>query len=97
MLEIKPGSRFSLAENIILQAIPEVDHYYAFDTGNGNHYELNRTAFEVIQKISSNLSFSELTRGFIYEYGLQPDQAKADLSHIIDFAVNNKIIREVFS
>lgn len=95
MLEIKPENRFSLAESIILQAIPELEHYYAFDTENGDHYELNRTAFEIIQDISPSFNFAELTRKFIDEYGLHPEQAEADLYEVIRFAVDNKIIREV--
>jgi len=32
MLEIKPGSQFALEEEITIQAITELDHYYAFNT-----------------------------------------------------------------
>jgi hypothetical protein len=44
MLALTPDSRFKLAEDTLLQALPDLDHYYAFNTTDGDNFKLNHTA-----------------------------------------------------
>ena len=94
MLVLKPTTRFALEDNITLQSISELDHYYAFDIKSGDHYQLNHTAHWVIGSIEKGLTFQELTDKFAGDYGLSPDRAKKDLIQVIQFALENKIIKE---
>ncbi|MFZ2634335.1 MAG: PqqD family protein [Desulfosalsimonadaceae bacterium] len=97
MLEIKPTTRFALEDNLILQDISELDHYYAFDTKNGDHYQLNHTAHWVLESIGNGVSFQGLLDKFTQVYDLRQEEAMNDLLEIIQTAFENHIIKEVVS
>lgn len=97
MLAINSGTRFILAEGISLQSIPELDHYFAFNTSTGDHFKLNHTAHWVLESIGSEMSFQELVDKFAKEYDLSQNTAREDLSEIIRYAFENQIIKEVSS
>lgn len=97
MLAIDPDTAFVLAEGISLQSIPELEHYFAFNTSTGDHFKLNHTAHRVLEAIGSETSFQGLVDKFAKEYDLRQDIAKEDLSEIIRYAFENQIIKEVSS
>jgi hypothetical protein len=97
VLAINSGTRFILAEGISLQSIPELDHYFAFNTSTGDHFKLNHTAHWVLESIGSEMSFQELVDKFAKEYDLSQNTAREDLSEIIRYAFENQIIKEVSS
>lgn len=95
MLALKPTSRLALTDDIMLQGIPEVDHYYAFDTKTGHHYQLNHTAHWVLKSIGNRTTFQKLLDMFAKTFELSKDTAENDLSEIIHNALENHIIKEV--
>ncbi len=95
MLAINSHTKFALAEGISLQSIPELEHYFAFNTSTGDHFKLNHTAHWVLEAISSETSFHELVDKFTKEYDLSQETAKEDLSEIIRYALENNIIKGV--
>lgn len=95
MLAINSDNIFVLAEGISLQSIPELEHYFAFNTSTGDHFKLNHTAHWVLESIGSETSFHGLIEKFAKEYDLSQDTAKEDLSEIIRYALENNIIKEV--
>ena len=97
MLAIKPTTRFALEDNITLQGISELDHYYAFDIKNGDQFQLNHTAHWVLESIGSSTIFQELLDKFAKVYDLRQDIAEDDLLEIIRNAFENNIIKEVTS
>lgn len=92
MLEIDQSAGFALSENIILKAFPETGQYYAFDTRNGDHFNLNTTAHWVLNKLAHTDNFGILAEGFAVEFGLKKEDALRDLAELIEFALENKII-----
>ena len=97
MLAIKPTTRFALEDDITLQGISELDHYYAFDIKNGDQFQLNHTAHWVLESIGSSTTFQELLDKFAKVYDLQQHTAQDDLLEIIGNAFENHIIKEVTS
>ena len=97
MLVLKPTTRLTLEDNITLQGISELDHYYAFHIKSGDHYQLNHTAHWVLKAISDGTSFQELLDKFAKVFDLRQDTAQEDLSEIIRNAFENHIIKEVIS
>ncbi|GBE51623.1 hypothetical protein BMS3Bbin14_00077 [bacterium BMS3Bbin14] len=95
MLAINSDTKFVLAEGISLQGIPELEHYFAFNTSTGDHFKLNHTAHWVLEAIGSETSFQGLIDKFAKEYDLSQDTAQEDLSEIIRYALENSIIEEV--
>lgn len=95
MLEIVPETRFVLSEEIIIQSLPELDHYYAFNINTGDHFQLNETAWWVLKQIIGGIAFSELSKRFSQNFDLSLVSANQDLTEAINYALDNKIIEEV--
>ena len=95
MLAINSDTQFVLAEGISLQSIPELEHYFAFNSSTGDHFKLNHTAHWALAAFGSATSFQGLVDKFAKEYDLSQETAKEDLSEIIRYALENNIIQEV--
>jgi hypothetical protein len=95
MLAIKPDARLTLAEGIMLQAIAELDHYYAFNITGGDQFKLNYTAYWVLETIRNGVNFQSLINEFAKKFDLEAEKAKEDLVGVIQFALENNIIVEI--
>ena len=95
MLALNPDSHFEMEEDILLQALPELDHYYAFNTKDGDNFKLNHTAHWVLAAIGSGVNYSEILQGFSKEFDLDVKTAEQDLKEVLQHALENKIIKEV--
>ncbi len=95
MLALKADTRLALAEDIMLQAIPELDHYYAFNVANGDHFELNHTAYWVLETIGQDVTLRQLRERFESQFHIDPGIADEDLAEVLGFGIENHIIREV--
>ncbi|MFX0197166.1 MAG: PqqD family protein [Candidatus Hodarchaeota archaeon] len=95
MLAMNSDTRLSLAEDVIIQSIPELDHYYAFNIKNGDHFQLNQTAYWVLEAIGSGVIVGELSVRFAEAFELNRETAEIDLCETIEFAMENNIIKEV--
>lgn len=94
MLALKPDTRLVLGEDIMIQAIPELDHYYAFNVKNGDHFELNHTAYWVLEAIGQGVRLAELRPRFAERFELNAEIVEKDLAEVISFGVENHIIKE---
>lgn len=95
MLDLKPDQRLALGDEVLLQGIPELDHYYAFNVDTGDQYELNSTSHWVLETIGEGIKTADLCNRFATEFQIDPDQAAADLAEVITFALEANIIKEV--
>ena len=95
MLALNPDRRYQLEDDIILQALPELGHYYAFNTKDGDNFKLNLTAHWILSAIGSNVNYSELLLGFSKKFDLVGKTAEQDLKEVLQHALENKIIKEV--
>lgn len=94
MLAIKEETRLTLGDGIALQAIPELDHYYAFNTISGDQFQLNHTAYWVLEAIQDGVDFHNLLTKFASAFDLNENEGKRDLIEVLNFAFDNKIIKE---
>ncbi|OPY77646.1 MAG: hypothetical protein A4E65_02660 [Syntrophorhabdus sp. PtaU1.Bin153] len=97
MLEVDQSAQFALSEDILLKAFPEISQYYAFDTRNGDHFNLNVTAHWVLDRIANGDSFRLLMESFATEFDLKKEDAFKDLAELLEFALENKIITKRFN
>lgn len=97
MLAIKPNARLALAEGIMIQAIAQLNHYYAFNITKGDQFKLNYTACWVLEAIGNGANFQSLVNEFAQNFDLEAETAKEDLTEVIQFALENKIIKEIES
>lgn len=94
MLAIKEEKRLTLGDGIVLQAIPDLDHYYAFNTVSGDQFQLNHTAYWILQAIQDGVDFQNLLTRFTLAFDLNESEGTRDLMEVINFALDNKIIKE---
>ena len=95
MLALNAENRYQLEEDILLQALPELDHYYAFSTKNGDNFKLNHTAHWVLETIGRGVKYVDLLQTFSQNFKIDIEIAKQDLMGIIKYALENTIIKEV--
>lgn len=95
MLALNPDSHFELDEDILLQSLPELDHFYAFNTKEGDNFKLNHTAHWALAAIGIGVNYSELLEGFSKKFYLDGKTAEQDLKEVLQYALENKIIKEV--
>lgn len=95
MLALKPDVRLALAEDIMVQAIAELDHYYAFNIMGGDQFKLNHTAYWVLEAIGNGANFQALVDKFAQNFNVGAKKAEEDLVEVIQFGLENKIIREL--
>jgi hypothetical protein len=95
MLALNPDNRFELEEDILLQALPELDHYYAFNTKDGDNFKLNHTAHWALAAIGSGVNYVKLLEGYSKQFDLDSKTVEQDLKEVLQYALENKIIKEV--
>lgn len=95
MLVMNPKTVFALNDQIVLQSIPELDHYYAFDIENGDQFQLNHTAHWVLQTVGAGIEWRELCETFADRYGLPTESFDQELLPVIQSALQSKILKEV--
>ena len=95
MLVLNAETRFQLEDNILLQALPELDYYFAFNVENGDNFKLNETAHWVLATIGNGINYSELGKNFSEKFEIEDEIAKQDLVEVLQYAIENKIIKEV--
>lgn len=94
MLETSSSTMLTLSENVIIQALPEMDQYYAFNLESGNHFSLNNTAYWILEAIGKGITIAELKERFMEYFDLSPEMADKDISEVLQFAMENSIIKE---
>jgi hypothetical protein len=95
MLALSPESCFELGGDILLQALPELGHYYAFNAKDGDNFKLNHTAHWVLATIGNGENYAELLEGFLKKFDLDSKTGEQDLREVLQYALENKIIKEV--
>jgi hypothetical protein len=94
MLALTPDLRLALSEDVMLQAIPELEHYFAFDVRSGEQFRLNRTAHWVLEAIGREATFGEFLERFAEEFDLDREQASRDLSEVVSHAIEHHLVKE---
>ena len=92
MLEINNKTIISLSDSIVLQSLPDLDMYYAFNIETGDHYKLNSSAYWLLKKITRGYSSDSLRQEFISEYEIDAETAQKDIEDIMQYSLDNKII-----
>ena len=92
MLEINDHTVFSLFDSIVMQALPDLDSFYAFNVETGEHYKLNSTAYWLLENIGQSKNYKALVQIFAREYDIDEATANKDIEDILHFGLDNNII-----
>ncbi len=93
MLEIEKNDTFSLAENIFLQKISELEKYWVFNIDTGEHYTLNETSYLILEQIAEGLPIKSILKNFLGNFDIDENQGKDDFNEIVNNFVREGIIK----
>lgn len=82
-----------LEENIVLRGLG--DKYWALDTASGNQYRLNEVSYFILNLLRSQMSAGQVVDEILKEYAVDREQAIADCTRTLQFAVEKAIAKEV--
>ena len=74
---------YRLTTTIRLKTIEADNSHWAFDIGNGKHYELNETAFGVLRGIESRRTTEEIAAELASGYEIPVSQAESDVEEAL--------------
>lgn len=87
------NSMHLLERSIVLRGIG--DKYWALDISSGNQYRLNEVSHFILNLLRVQMSTDQVVEEILREYEVDRDQATADCSNVIRFAIEKNIIKEV--
>ena len=82
-----------LQKNIVLRGIG--DKYWALDVSAGNQYKLNAVSFFILELFRSPQTITQITEAVVNEYNVTRELVVEDCRKVLQFALENKIIKEV--
>ena len=91
MLDIE--TVLELHKNIVLRGIS--DKYWALDVSTGNQYKLNDVSFFILEFLRSPQTIVQIAEVVMNEYNVTHERVMEDCRKILQFAIENKIIKEV--
>lgn len=93
MLEINMNAVYSLAKNIFLYKIKELDKFWVFNIDSGEHYSLNETSFWVLEQIDGTSQLEVILGKFLetFDVGIKP--GGKDFFEIVEHFFNEGIIK----
>jgi hypothetical protein len=92
VLALTDKTSFTLREDIVLQALPELDHYYAFNISSGDQYRLNESAHRILSMLREPRTVPELKEHLSAYYDIAENTAEEDLQAIIEQAYADQLI-----
>lgn len=86
---------YRVKETVRVRAMDADGSYWAFDLASGEHFELNTTAFHILQAVQAGQVPERIAAIFVSEYGLSGDAARDDINAALNDLVVAGLIGEV--
>lgn len=95
MLEIGTKTVLHVADGVVMKSFPEANQYYAFNTITGDNFDLNHTAFWVLNSLTDAVVLSELETEYVETFGVRRALGAKHLKELIAILLENALIKEV--
>lgn len=87
--------KYLLNDEIVLRRID--NKCWALNTSKGNQYRLNEVSYSILDSFREATSFGEMISKIQQEYSVSRERLITDCTTVIQYAVNNNIVKEVRS
>lgn len=87
------NQKYLLNDDIVLRKID--DKCWALNTSNGNQYRLNEVSYSILDSFRETTSFGDMISKLQQEYSVNKERLITDCTSIVQYAVNNNIVKEV--
>lgn len=84
---------YSVRQGLRLRRGPS-ETFWAFDLESGVHYEVNGTAFTVLEALESGAEFETIVRGIADEYGADMNTVRADVTELLEACAREGLVTE---
>ena len=71
------------------------DKYWALNTSSGNQYRLNDVSYFILNLLRIQMSTAQVVDEVLREYAVAREQAVIDCGKLLQFAIENAIVKEV--
>ena len=82
-----------LEDSIVLRGLG--DKYWALNTSSGNQYRLNDVSYFILNLLRIQMSTAQVVDEILREYEVTREQAVIDCGKLLQFAIENAIVKEV--
>lgn len=93
MLEVNTNAVYSLAKDMFLYKIKELEKFWVFNIDSGEHYSLNETSFWILEHINGALSLEVILGKFLETFDMDNKQGVKDFFEIVERFLNEGIIK----
>jgi hypothetical protein len=83
---------YRLSATVRLRTIEGDGSHWAFDVGNGSHYELNETAQIVLRGVEAQRTPNQIAVELTAEYGIPARQAESDVYEALEAFARDGLI-----
>ncbi len=66
--------------------------FWAFDLESGEHYEVNGTAFTVLEALESGAEFETIVLGLADEFGTDVNTVRADVAELLETCASEGLV-----
>jgi hypothetical protein len=66
--------------------------FWAFDLESGEHYEVNTTAFKVLEALEGGAELETIVLGLADEYGTDEDIVRADVAELLETCATEGLV-----
>ncbi len=85
---------YSLSKDIVLRGNEQTSKFWALNTNNGDHYNLNTTAYWLLERFSSKGALEDVLSDFLDTFEVDGEQGESDFMSIVDLFLKEQIIIE---
>ena len=82
-----------LDDSIVLRGLG--NKYWALNTSSGNQYRLNDVSCFILNLLRIQMSTEQVVEEVLREYAVAREQAEVDCRRVLQYAVENSIVKEV--
>jgi len=88
--------RYELDKDIVLHAIEDMGHYWAFNIRTGAHWSLTESAHAILASLKMHsMTAGDLGETFLERYDVDPAQARKDLEEVLAEFLEHGMVRRV--
>lgn len=82
---------YCLRQGLRLRRGPS-DTFWVFDLESGEHYEVNGTAFKVLEALQGGAEFETIVVALADEYGTCEDTVRADVGELLEMCATAGLV-----
>jgi frataxin-like iron-binding protein CyaY len=95
MLDVELSNHFHISSCYVLRSMPSLGQYWLFNTVTGEHFEVNETAYWVLERLQGEgMTWNRLLKEFLNTFDIEEAAGEADLLELLTMLCTESVISE---